>query len=213
MEAAAGHSAVHIGVESTPKRNAIVSAASRLFLDSGYGETSMDAIAAEAEVSKRTVYSYFPGKDALFEAVMTDLCESETGMSNADLPDDPADQVLPCVGRNFLKIISSDMVLTIFRIAASESARFPELGDTFYRAGPQRSIQNLAAYLRGRERAGELQIADPEMAAAQFLALVKSDYFVRLVLGVGPKPSEADVERVVSSAVQVFLRGYSRPAG
>ncbi len=210
MEAAAGHTLAYFGVESTPKRDAIVRAAAKLFLESGYGETSMDAIAAAAEVSKRTVYSYFSGKDVLFEAVMTDVCESRSDMANSELPNRPAEEVLSCVGRGFLKTVSSDIVLTTFRIAAAESVRFPELGETFYRAGPQRSIQNLASYFRAREAAGELVVPEPELAASQFLALVKSDFFVRLVLGVGPKPNDADIERAVSSAVRLFLSAYGR---
>ena len=158
MEAAAGHTVAQYFAESTPKRDAIVRAAAKLFLESGYGETSMDAIAAAAEVSKRTVYSYFPGKDALFEAVMTDVCESRSDMMTNELPDEPAKDVLTSLGRGFLKVVASDSVITTFRIAASESARFPELGDTFFRAGPQRSIDNLAAYLRRREAAGELVV-------------------------------------------------------
>ncbi len=210
MEAAAGHTPAPCFAESTPKRDAIVRAASRLFLESGYGETSMDAIAAAAEVSKRTVYSYFPGKDALFEAVMTDVCESRADMANSELPNEPAEEVLTCVGRGFLKTVSSDIVLTTFRIAAAESARFPELGETFFRAGPQRSIQNMADYLRKREAAGELIVPEPELAATQFFALVKSNYFVPLILGVGPKPNEADIEKAVTSAVRLFLSGYAR---
>ena len=210
MTAAAGHTAAHYCVESTPKREAIVRAAGRLFLESGYGETSMDAIAAAAEVSKRTVYSYFPGKDALFEAVMTDVCESGSDMTNSEMPNQPAEEVLTCVGHQFLQIVSSDIVLTTFRIAAAESVRFPELGETFYRAGPKRSIQNLAAYLKLREAEGELRVPDPELAAAQFLALVKGDVFLRLVLGVGPKPGAADIEMAVGSAVRLFLSGYGR---
>lgn len=208
MEAGAGHTLAYFGVESTPKRDAIVRAAAKLFLESGYGETSMDAIAAAAEVSKRTVYSYFSGKDVLFEAVMTDVCESRSDMANSELPNRPAEEVLSCVGRGFLKTVSSDIVLTTFRIAAAESVRFPELGETFYRAGPQRSIQNLASYFRAREAAGELVVPEPELAASQFLALVKSDFFVRLVLGVGPKPNDVDIERAVSSAVRLFLSAY-----
>ena len=52
---------------ASPKRTAIVAAATELFTQSGYGAVSMDAIAAKAGVSKRTVYSHFPGKDVLFE--------------------------------------------------------------------------------------------------------------------------------------------------
>ena len=63
----------------SPKQQAIVLAAAELFLHQGYGAVSMDAIAAKAEVSKRTVYSHFPGKDALFAAVMMGHCDSVAG--------------------------------------------------------------------------------------------------------------------------------------
>src|SRR3546814_5485515 len=62
------------GDSASPKRAAIIAAATDLFTHSGYGAVSMDAIAAKAGVSKRTVYSHFPGKDVLFAAVMTRHC-------------------------------------------------------------------------------------------------------------------------------------------
>ena len=52
------------------KRDLIVEAARKLFLEAGYGTTSMDALAAKAGVSKPTIYSYFANKEALFGAVM-----------------------------------------------------------------------------------------------------------------------------------------------
>ncbi len=58
----------------SPKRDAIVVAATELFLEHGFGDVSMDTIAAKAEVSKRTVYSHFENKAQLFEGVMGDAC-------------------------------------------------------------------------------------------------------------------------------------------
>ena len=56
------------------KVQAILQAGSRVFLQSGYGAASMDAIANEAKVSKQTVYSHFGAKDALFEAIIESKC-------------------------------------------------------------------------------------------------------------------------------------------
>jgi AcrR family transcriptional regulator len=56
---------------STKKRRAIVEAARALFLRKGYVATSMDEIAADAGVSKQTVYSHFADKEGLFTQIVT----------------------------------------------------------------------------------------------------------------------------------------------
>ncbi|MFJ8663148.1 TetR/AcrR family transcriptional regulator [Streptomyces sp. NPDC093795] len=57
------------GARAARKRQAIVRAARALFLREGFG-VGMDAIAAEAGVSKVTVYNHFGSKEALFTAVV-----------------------------------------------------------------------------------------------------------------------------------------------
>src|SRR5260370_17337164 len=56
------------------KRTAIVAAARRAFLDSGYSQASMDGIAESAGVSVKTIYRHFENKDELFSAVMQAVC-------------------------------------------------------------------------------------------------------------------------------------------
>ena len=57
---------------SGPKGEAIAAAALRLFLRDGYERTSVDAIAAEAGVSKRTIYNRYGDKENLFLSVLRD---------------------------------------------------------------------------------------------------------------------------------------------
>lgn len=199
---------------ASPKRGAVVEAATALFLDAGYGAVSMDAIARRAGVSKRTVYKYFPGKEALFGAVMENVCARVIGTQTpAELTSGPLDRVLSEYGRRFLTLITSPQALAVFRVVTAEAVRFPELGQVFYRLGPQRCTSALAAYLGEQDRDGKLRIPDPQAAAAQFLAMVKGPVHMRLSLGVGPRPGKAGIEAVVESAVAVFLRGYApRPA-
>lgn len=194
----------------SPKRQAIVEAATELFLDSGYGAVSMDAIAAGAGVSKRTVYSYFLGKDELFGAVMGNVCTGVVGTpAPVDLTAGPLRQVLTDYGRRFLTLITSPQALALFRVVTAEAVRFPELGEVFYGIGPQRCTNTLADYLSEQHREGILRVEDPQGAAAQFLAMVKGPLHMRLTLGVGPRPGPDDIEAVVEAAVSAFLRAYA----
>jgi TetR/AcrR family transcriptional repressor of mexJK operon len=200
------------GVAASPKRDAIVGAAIGLFLESGYGAVSMDAIAAAAGVSKRTVYSHFENKETLFGAVMGHLCSAMGGPTLDDgVPDGPPAQVLTDFGRKFLNIVSSPQALALYRVVTAEAPRLPELGEVFYEAGPRRFIDLMAAYLTEQDRKGTLRVAEPARAAAQFMAMIKDPLHLRLSLGVGPLPDQAELERAVASAVAVFLRGYTAP--
>ncbi|WP_027803710.1 TetR/AcrR family transcriptional regulator, partial [Paraburkholderia dilworthii] len=57
------------------KHTSIVEAATRLFSGQRYDTVTMEAVAAEAGVSKMTVYSHFSDKEALFEAVVSDVSD------------------------------------------------------------------------------------------------------------------------------------------
>ena len=50
-------------------RARLIEVATRLFADHGYDDTSIEAVLAEAGVSRGSLYHHFPGKDALFLAV------------------------------------------------------------------------------------------------------------------------------------------------
>src|SRR6185295_18228522 len=74
------HFAAPLDAEN-PKRNAVLMAAAQLFLEHGYDPVSMDAVAAAADVSKRTVYSYFDSKTTLFTAILIAHCSSMGGIA------------------------------------------------------------------------------------------------------------------------------------
>jgi TetR/AcrR family transcriptional repressor of mexJK operon len=199
---------------ASPKRKAIVEAATALFLAAGYGAVSMDAIAGRAGVSKRTLYCHFPGKDALFGAVMGNVCANVIGTRPPEeLTEGAPHAVLTDYGRTFLTLITSRQALALFRVVTAESVRFPELGEIFYRLGPQRWTGLLSTYLGEQHRKGALCVPDPGAAAAQFLAMVKGPVHMRLSLGVGARPDKGEIDAVVEAAVGAFLRAYRAPPG
>lgn len=65
------HSSVYMfSMETSPTRQRIVAAASKLFYDEGIGRVSVDAIAAEAGITKRSLYYHFRSKDDLVTAYL-----------------------------------------------------------------------------------------------------------------------------------------------
>lgn len=190
------------------KRDLIVGAARKLFLGSGYGAVSMDAIAAEAGVSKRTVYSHFQNKETLFGAVIGDLCAAMGGPNAADLaPDRSPEEVLKAYGRHILRLVLDPETLSVFRVVLSESPQFPELSQMFCTAGPDPMCNFLSNYLAELNASGVLDVGDTDTAAKQFINMVKGPYFSTLLFGVGPRPTQEEAERSLQQAVSIFLKG------
>src|ERR1700742_4860998 len=71
--------------DSPTRRDEIVAAAVPVFLRFGYRKTSMDAVASAANLSRQAVYLHFPGKQALFAAVVNSLCQSTVALAHSAL--------------------------------------------------------------------------------------------------------------------------------
>lgn len=199
----------------SPKQVAIVEAATKLFLSQGFGAVSVDAIAAEAQVSKRTVYSHFENKEALFAGVMYDICERSGGqagcpMFNEDLVRHmPLREILQKTGEHVLGIIVSPTAVKLFRVVMGEAGRFPELGRRFYEFGPGSMKDALVGYFEQKTSAGELDIDNPDQAACYYCSLVMEPLKMELLCGVRDSVSPEEVSEAVADAVEVFLKIYS----
>lgn len=193
------------------KREAILAAATRVFLESGYGAASMDHVAREAGVSKQTVYSHFGGKDALFGAIIQKNCDQllEPILKPQTHGDDPR-TALSTMARRFLTLVLGEDAMALLRAVVGEWGRFPELTKAFYQAGPSLALENLSHYLAEMNRKGILSVDDPKFAASLFFGMLRGDLYVRQLLGVGPPPEAKDIEHAVGEAVDVFLTAYAR---
>ena len=193
------------------KRDLIVSAALKLFLKSGYGATSMDSIAQEAGVSKQTVYSHHNTKKALFSAVIGEMCRAMGGPSAGGPPlEGPPDRALGQFGRKMLEMTRQPEAMAVFRVILAESHKIPELAEVLWEHGHLEMKQVLADYLAEQQRRGVLDLSDPDLAAEQFMGMVKYPHLLPTLLGTGPVPSEAEIARTVDQAVRLFLVGTRR---
>lgn len=192
------------------KREAILEAAKSLFLSLGYANTSMDAVASAAGVSKLTVYSHFTDKQTLFTSAVMATCQVQLPDLLFAYPDGvPVDQVLLNIARGFQALISSDEAVKLSRLIMAQGSHDPGFGAYFYEAGPKRVLAGMEALLRQADERGLLRIENPLRAAEHFFCLVKGAPDYRLLLGcAGPLEGEA-AEAHVREVVGVFMRAFS----
>src|SRR5215469_14372065 len=147
------------------KAESILAAAKRTFLAAGFGAVSMDTIAREAGVSKATVYAHFAGKEELFGAMVGRVCERHFETFSArELDPSDVKTSLTTLGRRFLDLVLSPDAIAVHRIIVAEVTRFPALGEVFWRAGPERTLRQIEAFMRRAAAAGSLEITEPRMA-------------------------------------------------
>lgn len=187
----------------------IMEAARNHFYAHGLERASVDAIAAEAGVSKMTVYSHFGSKEGLFEAVVQERTERVMGGSAGVQALDPMQprKALLAVGEQFLALTREEHALGKFRSLYGAASAQPEACRAFYRQGPERLNGELATYLRRANDAGTLKVKSPRLAADLFLAMFLGDGHMRGLLML-EMPDARESKALLREAVRVFMAGY-----
>lgn len=191
----------------------ILDAAREHFYAHGLDRASIDAIAADAGVSKMTVYSHFTSKEGLFEAVVRDRTDLVVvgipGVESLD-PLKP-EQALRAIGSQFLTLAREEQTLGQFRSLYGAASTHPEACLAFYRQGAERLITDLAAYLERATAAGALNVKQPRQAADLFLAMFLGEGHIRGLLKL-QMPDPQENLALLKEAVRVFLAAYARTA-
>jgi TetR/AcrR family transcriptional repressor of mexJK operon len=195
------------------KRAAILDAAKALFIRNAFAGTSMDAIAAEAGVSKLTVYSHFGDKDNLFREVIRsriqDLLPEETYQF------DPAADIGEILNRIALIHAHLDCDpenVGTFRAILSDCRQGnPRFGKLMWEEGPMRTRGLMERLLQQAVDAGKLDIENVPRAGVQFMSLIKGDMMMRRMFGCADcvQTYAKEVEENARAGVAMFLRAYA----
>lgn len=191
------------------KREAILLAARHVFLAHGFAAATIEGIAAEAGVSKVTVYNHFGDKRGLFIAAVEHECSRISGRFSLEhLPAGDLQTKLLAVGEAIVAFLSRPEMVQFERRIAAETEAEPEIGKAFLAAGPNRMKQALSDLFSGLAGSGRVEIDDPVLAAEQFAAMCKGMGDVERRFG---QPGDAARDRQrIKGAVDVFCRAYGR---
>ncbi len=193
---------------SARKKVAIIDAAIELFQLNGFQGTSMDAIAARAEVSKRTVYNHFPSKQDLFETIAQSVWESvNQATALAYDPKLPVEQQLKTLAMKELILVSEPDFLKLSRVLMAEFIHNQEMAQKILQRFDQEQ-SSYTTWMQGAAQHGTLNISDALQAGAQFHSLIKAQAFwPQIMFGQDPMPQdqhEAFSQQVCTMFLAVF---------
>ena len=203
---------------SALKRQTILSAGRELFLSNGYQGTSVDHIAASAEVSKQTVYKHFGDKHELLLAIVNEALESTVApflgriAALADTTDLEAD--LTTLAADYLSAVLQEPVVQLRRLVIGEANRVPELAQLYYDSAPARTLAAFADCFSRLHDHGLLHAPESAIAAEHFAFLIVGRAIDQALFSGGPQVlAGIDVDSYVRAGVQVFLAAYQAGTG
>lgn len=173
-------------------RDHILWAAKDVFLEMGFERASMDAVAARAGTSKRSLYAHFESKERLYLAVI----ELVRGLSLAKLkrPGDHADapaEALTLFCARYLEILLYEPSVQMCRISMAETGRFPQAAARHFDVMFAEVQSRLAAYLAERFT---LAPAAAAAMADRLLGRVLYPRYIRALFGMDPPGRSLDAE-------------------
>lgn len=193
------------------KRQVIVETAAQHFFQHGYAATAIEQVAADAGVSKVTIYNQFGDKRALFAAAVAGECEKMRGhFSISAMPQGTIRERLTAIGEAVFAFLSRPEMIQFERRIAAETEHEPAIGAAFLEAGPWRMKQGFGVWLTCAAGAGELVIDDPLLAAEQFVSLCKG--MGDLERRFGAVVASEQSRKRIDGAVDVFLAAYGNAA-
>ncbi len=187
------------------KRKAIITAAAAEFRANGFEATSMDRIAAVAEVSKRTVYNHFPSKEELFAETIVQLFQASAELLELPYrPDVSLRDQLSELLRLKMRTLEQQDFLDLARVAISEAIHAPERALPVFARLNERE-EGVTAWIRAAQADGKLKAGDPVFAATVLQGQVKAfAFWPQVAMGAAPL-APAQQEPVIEAAVSMFL--------
>lgn len=182
----------------------ILRSASDAFVRSGFDGTSIDAIAAAAKASKRTIYARYVDKETLFRAVVNrhmNYWRATAGHFSA--PEGNLATSLEKLAHHLADCWLRPASIELHRLVIAESHRWPELGLAFSEAASRPAIALLEDVLKHHR--GQLRSIDLRTAAEQFLSLTVERQLLDAHLR--GRPAAAEIARRTRASVELFIHG------
>jgi len=199
--------AIQEPVEAASPRERILAAARKIFLDGLPEHATMDAVAQQAGMSKKTIYREFKSQLELLGALLAE--------NVADLGDFPAPKSGDEVELELYGILvrmvthfTSPRSMALARLLISEVRRYPELLNASKPKNFPR--ERLANWLGSPTVRAKYQIEDPEDAAAMLLGMVMQDSGFRLMMVANATMPQHLIETRARRAVSIYLKGVKK---
>jgi TetR/AcrR family transcriptional regulator of autoinduction and epiphytic fitness len=187
-------------------REVIVAAATRLFLERGFGAVSMDELAAAAGVARRTLYNQFASKEDIFREMLQRVSgQLEHAFPPGIETQGDVEAVLRLVARMILELHKNRDYLGFLRMVVADSRQFPWIAEEFAAVmDPQ--TERLVRLLAHLTCMGVLNCRNPTLAAHQFMGALNDLSLWPWMMGRERIP--VPDEELLEETIRMFLEHY-----
>ncbi len=161
------------------------------------------ALKREAEVEEIDV-------SAFLETLLTKVARQQAAkaVGSADAAQGQSiKQGLAEAGVRVATMMTSPIALGMYRVAASEASHYPAASKAFFENAPPRVLNYVVELLSRAQHRGEIRSSDLQDSARQFIAMLRGNLHLEIILGVRDCPDAGDIKHRVESVVDVFLHG------
>jgi TetR/AcrR family transcriptional repressor of mexJK operon len=197
------------------KREQILAGAQRVFLRDGFVGASTDAIAAEAGVSKRTLYSYFPGKEELFAGVLRRLTidnhdKQVLAIFEESEPEDIGElrEMLVGLAGRVASIMMDPDYLALLRTIIADTHRFPQLGEIYRSTVPERGFRIFLSLMERVREKGIVDVPDAEAATRLFFGPLVTYALLDGLFKPGERPQPPAPEKI-EHIVDMYMKAIA----
>ena len=190
--------------------DAFLTAATEVFLEFGFANATLDEVIRRSGGSRATLYAQFGSKEGLFAAIIAAKRDQIVAALEQMATGGAVDEVLKRFATAYMRELMAPEGLALYRVVIGESARFPDLGASVFSSGPQTAASRLASYLRDQSESGVLDLPDPDLAARQFLQIVKGDLHERALMQPALIVTKKAIAHCIAVAIATFLNGARR---
>ena len=204
-----GNTSPHLENEGEQsRRNIILKAAGKVFLERGFDAATTLEIASQAKMSKRTLYEHFPSKDAMLTALIESGSQRMRAPQRLQLPA-TYDEFLIALhgfGLNFLRELVDPYSIAMYRLAIAEAQRSGHVAKELYRSGREPVVQAALRILRHGAEQGFCKSGDIELLLTTFFNVLVGPLQMGLLLGTEPPPTDDVLHKRADLAIHVLTK-------
>jgi TetR/AcrR family transcriptional repressor of mexJK operon len=203
------------GSRAWAKREQILAGARLVFLRDGFAGASTDAIAAEARVSKRTLYSYYPGKEELFADVLRRLTieNPQTRVLDAVEVIEPGNagelrEMLVGLAGRVASIMMDPDYLALLRTIIADTHRFPQLAEIYRCTVPERGFRIFLTLMERMREKRIVVVSDVEAATRLFFGPLVTYALLDGLFKPGERPQPPEREKI-EHIVDMYMKAIA----
>ncbi|MFD2232374.1 TetR/AcrR family transcriptional regulator [Phaeospirillum tilakii] len=189
-------------------RGKVVEAATHLILTQGYPAMTMEAVAQQAKIAKKTVYRFAASREELIGLIVANWTDAFPPAFAADATD-PAEAIR--VLENLLVLIAQRVLTAeavgLFRLLVHDLPGRDAVLAIYGRNGIERSRGLLSDWLARHRSRGVLGMADPALAADLILSMVVAEPLRRIAIGIAEPQPAWDIRPRVRAALDLLKLG------